>query len=78
MRKNVFCVFEGTRKSTRKKKAAGWREEEGAIFLKKQGKKEHQKLTKNRASHSLTHQLLFPPRGGALHYSSISNERRHT
>ena len=74
----MFCVFEGTRKSTKKKGRGLGERRRGAIFLKNKGKKSIKNSQKTALlTHSLTHQLLFPPRGGALHYSS-SNERRHT
>jgi hypothetical protein len=75
--KCVFCVFEGTRKSTKKKRPRAGREEEGAIFLKNKGKKSIKNSSKNSSSHSLTltHQLLFPPRGGALHYILLYQTR---
>jgi len=45
--KCVFCVFEGTRKSTKKKKAAGWARGGGGPFFsktrEKRASKTHQK-----------------------------------
>jgi len=76
MRKNVFCVFEGTRKST-KKKAAGWREEEGGHFSQKQGK-EHQKLIKKQLF-SLTHSLIsFFSRRGVVRFIIFFIKREKT
>jgi hypothetical protein len=66
--KCVFCVFEGTRKSTKKKRPRAGREEEGGHFSQKQGKKEHQKLIKKQLF-SLTHSLIsFFSRRGVVRF----------